>query len=64
MIISFPPLVCGDERKDFNYSCYDLKQPSKVNLSVYFLPADGWEKVIEIRRFSNGTAIFLDMTLY
>jgi hypothetical protein len=24
---------------------------------VYFLPAVGWEKVIEIRRFSNGTAI-------
>ncbi|MDR1627992.1 MAG: hypothetical protein LBR79_04390 [Oscillospiraceae bacterium] len=22
-----------------NYSCYDLKQSSKVNLSVYFLPA-------------------------
>ncbi|MDR1628110.1 MAG: hypothetical protein LBR79_04995 [Oscillospiraceae bacterium] len=40
------------------YSCYDLKQPSKINLSVYFLPADGWEKVIKIRRFSNGTAIF------
>ncbi|MDR1628238.1 MAG: hypothetical protein LBR79_05640 [Oscillospiraceae bacterium] len=39
------------------YSCYDLKQSSKVNLSVYFLPADGWEKVIKIRRFSNGTAI-------
>ncbi|MDR1627825.1 MAG: hypothetical protein LBR79_03550, partial [Oscillospiraceae bacterium] len=39
------------------YSCYDLKQPSKVNLSVYFLPAVGWEKVIKIRRFSNGTAI-------
>ncbi|MDR1627555.1 MAG: hypothetical protein LBR79_02125 [Oscillospiraceae bacterium] len=40
-----------------NYSCYDLKQPSKVNLSVYFLPAVGWEKVIKIRRFSNETAI-------
>ncbi|MDR1627319.1 MAG: hypothetical protein LBR79_00920, partial [Oscillospiraceae bacterium] len=40
-----------------NYSCYDLKQSSKVNLSVYSLPADGWEKVIKIRRFSNGTAI-------
>jgi hypothetical protein len=24
---------------------------------VYFLPAVGWEKVIEIRRFSNETAI-------
>ncbi|MDR1628498.1 MAG: hypothetical protein LBR79_07000 [Oscillospiraceae bacterium] len=23
------------------YSCYDLKQSSKVNLSVYFLPAVG-----------------------
>ncbi|MDR1627724.1 MAG: hypothetical protein LBR79_03015 [Oscillospiraceae bacterium] len=41
---------------DFNYSCYDLKQSSKVNLSVYFLPAVGWEKVIKIRRFSNETA--------
>ncbi|MDR1627852.1 MAG: hypothetical protein LBR79_03685 [Oscillospiraceae bacterium] len=41
-----------------HYSCYDLKQSSKVNLSVYFLPAVGWEKVIEIRRFSNGTAIY------
>ncbi|MDR1628481.1 MAG: hypothetical protein LBR79_06910 [Oscillospiraceae bacterium] len=37
--------------------CYDLKQSSKVNLSVYFLPAVGWEKVIKIRRFSNETAI-------
>ncbi|MDR1627651.1 MAG: hypothetical protein LBR79_02615, partial [Oscillospiraceae bacterium] len=26
---------------------------SKVNLSVYFLPADGREKVIKIRRFSS-----------
>ncbi|MDR1628108.1 MAG: hypothetical protein LBR79_04985 [Oscillospiraceae bacterium] len=41
----------------FYYSCYDLKQPSKVNLSVYFLPADGREKVIKIRCFSNETAI-------
>ncbi|MDR1628486.1 MAG: hypothetical protein LBR79_06935 [Oscillospiraceae bacterium] len=40
-----------------SYSCYDLKQPLKVNLSVYFLPAVGWEKVIKIRRFSNVTAI-------
>ncbi|MDR1628222.1 MAG: hypothetical protein LBR79_05555 [Oscillospiraceae bacterium] len=39
------------------YSCYDLKQSSKVNLSVYFLPAVGREKVIKIRRFSNETAI-------
>jgi hypothetical protein len=39
------------------YSCYDSKQSSKVNLSVYFLPADGWEKVIKIRCFSNETAI-------
>ncbi|MDR1627271.1 MAG: hypothetical protein LBR79_00670 [Oscillospiraceae bacterium] len=39
------------------YSCYDLKQFSKVNLSVYFLPAIGGGKVIKIRRFSNETAI-------
>ncbi|MDR1628460.1 MAG: hypothetical protein LBR79_06800 [Oscillospiraceae bacterium] len=39
------------------YSCYDLKQFSKVNLSVYFLPTVGWEKVIKIKRFSNETAI-------
>ncbi|MDR1627172.1 MAG: hypothetical protein LBR79_00155 [Oscillospiraceae bacterium] len=44
--------------KGFYYSCYDLKQFSKVNLSVYFLPAVGWEKVIKIRRFSNETAIY------
>jgi hypothetical protein len=28
---------------------------------VYFLPAVGWEKVIEIRRFSNGTAIVVSL---
>jgi hypothetical protein len=39
------------------YSCYALKKSSKVNLSVYFLPAVGWEKVIKIRRFSSETAI-------
>ncbi|MDR1627385.1 MAG: hypothetical protein LBR79_01260 [Oscillospiraceae bacterium] len=48
-------------RKSFYYSCYDLKQPSKVNLSVYFLPADGREKVIKIRCFSNETAIYLNL---
>ncbi|MDR1628073.1 MAG: hypothetical protein LBR79_04795 [Oscillospiraceae bacterium] len=41
-----------------HYSCYDLKQSSKVNLFMYFLPAVGWEKVIKIRRFSNETAIY------
>ncbi|MDR1628201.1 MAG: hypothetical protein LBR79_05450 [Oscillospiraceae bacterium] len=46
------------------YSCYDLKQSSKVNLSVYFLPADGWEKVIKIRRFLNETAILSRKTFY
>ncbi|MDR1627934.1 MAG: hypothetical protein LBR79_04095 [Oscillospiraceae bacterium] len=25
---------------------------------MYFLPADGWEKVIKIRRFSNRTASY------
>ncbi|MDR1627287.1 MAG: hypothetical protein LBR79_00755 [Oscillospiraceae bacterium] len=25
---------------------------------MYFLPAVGWEKVIQIRHFSNETAIF------
>ncbi|MDR1627652.1 MAG: hypothetical protein LBR79_02630 [Oscillospiraceae bacterium] len=39
------------------YSCYDLKQSSKVNLFVYFLPADGREKIIKIRCFSNETVI-------
>ncbi|MDR1627660.1 MAG: hypothetical protein LBR79_02670 [Oscillospiraceae bacterium] len=47
-----------------NYSCYDLKQPSKVNLPVYFLPAVGWEKVIKIRRFSNETAIICLTTTF
>ncbi|MDR1627760.1 MAG: hypothetical protein LBR79_03200 [Oscillospiraceae bacterium] len=27
---------------------------------MYFLPAVGWEKVIKIRRFSNGTTISLE----
>jgi hypothetical protein len=42
-----------------SYSCYDFKQPSKVNFFVYFLPAVGWEKVIKIRHFSNETAIYV-----
>ncbi|MDR1628330.1 MAG: hypothetical protein LBR79_06130 [Oscillospiraceae bacterium] len=50
--------MSGGERRNFNYSCYGLKQSSKVNLSVYFFPAVGWEKVIKIRRFLNETAIF------
>ncbi|MDR1627693.1 MAG: hypothetical protein LBR79_02855 [Oscillospiraceae bacterium] len=51
-IFVFSPAGCEP-----NYSCCDLKQSSKVNLSVYSLPADGWEKVIKIRLFSNETAI-------
>ncbi|MDR1628484.1 MAG: hypothetical protein LBR79_06925 [Oscillospiraceae bacterium] len=35
------------------YNCYDLKQLSKVNLSVYFLPADGREKVIKSDAFQT-----------
>ncbi|MDR1627667.1 MAG: hypothetical protein LBR79_02710 [Oscillospiraceae bacterium] len=64
MVISSYPAHGGGEEKvstilrhDPNYSCYDLKQSSKVNLSVYFLPAVGREKVIKIKRFSNETAI-------
>ncbi|MDR1627985.1 MAG: hypothetical protein LBR79_04355 [Oscillospiraceae bacterium] len=41
------------------YSGYDLKQPSKINLSVYFLPAVSWEKIIKIRCFSTETAIVI-----
>ncbi|MDR1628478.1 MAG: hypothetical protein LBR79_06895 [Oscillospiraceae bacterium] len=51
---------CFFPRRSLNYSCYDLKQFSKVNLSVYFLPAVGREKIIKIRHFSNETAIFLN----
>ncbi|MDR1627815.1 MAG: hypothetical protein LBR79_03500 [Oscillospiraceae bacterium] len=55
--IFFSPPIREKIMRSFNYSCYDLKQFSKVNLSVYFLPADGGAKVIKIRRFSNETAI-------
>ncbi|MDR1627326.1 MAG: hypothetical protein LBR79_00955 [Oscillospiraceae bacterium] len=41
-----PPRSSG-EKDIINYSCYALKKSSKVNLSVYFLPAVGWEKVIK-----------------
>ncbi|MDR1628232.1 MAG: hypothetical protein LBR79_05605 [Oscillospiraceae bacterium] len=40
-------------------SCFRIF--GQVYLSVYFLPAVGWEKVIEIRRFSNGTAIVVSL---
>ncbi|MDR1627391.1 MAG: hypothetical protein LBR79_01290 [Oscillospiraceae bacterium] len=62
-LLLFPPPMAGEKILSTNLghnlkcSCYDLKQPSKVNLSVYFLPAVGREKVIKIRCFSNKTSI-------